>query len=397
MISVAEADQIIRDAMTAFPVVTQSLTKSYGCVLQEDLVADRDLPPFHKSMMDGIAIVAAAYQKGTRRFPIEGIQSAGKPQQTLCFDHACFEIMTGAVVPEGCDCVIPIERVQISDGKAQVEDGLELSEMQHIRPQGADHKQGRVLVTKGSTLGPVQVATAAAIGKAELMVSQRPRIALISNGDELVDIDAPIEPYQIRRSNSYFMQAALRKVLMYDADLYHFRDDLKVLRKQIGAILENYDVVILTGGVSMGKFDLIPQVLDELGVKALFHKVSQKPGKPFWFGQRDNGTPVFALPGNPVSTQVGLYRHVIPNLRRAAGEQVIEEFVRLSEDYTPSTKFTYFCPVQLRHASDEELSAKPCATGGSGDFASMANTDGFVELTGGQQTLKGTRVRLYRW
>lgn len=398
MITITEADQIIQKAVKPFPVVERPLLKSYGAVLRENILADRDMPPFDKSLMDGVAIRIESYQKGNRKFLVEGTQSAGIPSLPLKFHDSCTEIMTGAVLSQGCDAVIPIEEVTIKEGKALVKDGLTLKNMQFIRPQGADHKQGETLIPQGSILGPVQVATAAAVGAAMVKVSLKPNVAVISNGDELVDIDAPLEPYQIRKSNSYFIQAALRKTQLFDADLFHFKDNLKVLNRQIGAILERYDVLVLTGGVSMGKFDLIPRVMEELKVKVLFHKVQQKPGKPFWFGVSAEGKPVFALPGNPVSTQMGTYRHVIPSLQKALGFEPVREFVCLGEEFQPDTKLTFFCPVKLVPACDAKLTARPQIFKGSGDFASLAGSDGFIEIQPDTVvTPAGTTARFYRW
>ncbi|MGE0266839.1 MAG: molybdopterin molybdotransferase MoeA [Candidatus Omnitrophota bacterium] len=398
MITISEADLIIEKAVKPFPVVEQPLLKSYGAVLREDITADRDMPPFDKSLMDGIAIRMESYNKGNRRFLVEGTQSAGIPALPLKFGDSCTEIMTGAVLSQGCDTVIPIEEVTIEEGKALVKDGLTLKKLQFIRPKGADHKQGVTLLPGGSVLGPVQIATAAAVGAAVVKVSLKPNVAVISNGDELVDIDGPLEPYQIRKSNSYFIQAALRKTQLFDADLFHFKDNLKVLNRQIGAILERYDVLVLTGGVSMGKFDLIPRVMEELKVRVLFHKVQQKPGKPFWFGVSADGKPVFALPGNPVSTQMGTYRHVIPSLQKALGLVPRREFVTLTEEFQPDTKLTFFCPVKLEEISDARLSARPQTFKGSGDFASLAGSDGFIEIPQNTQAVQsGDVVRFYRW
>lgn len=398
MITIDEADKIIHQAINPFPVIEQSLLKSYGAILQEDILADRDMPPFDKSLMDGIAIRMESYQKGNRKFLVAGTQAAGIPALKLKFDDSCTEIMTGAVLTQGCDTVIPIEEVKIEEGKALVNDGLKLNKMQFIRPQGSDHKQGEKLIPKGSILGPIQISTAAAVGAAVVKVSLKPNVAVISSGDELVDIDVPLEPYQIRKANSYFIQAAMRKTQLFDTDLFHFKDNLKVLNRQIGALLERYDVLVLTGGVSMGKFDLIPQVMEELKVKVLFHKVQQKPGKPFWFGISADGKPVFALPGNPVSTQMGTYRYVIPHLQKAMGVEPRREFVSLSEEFQPDTKLAFFCPVKLEDTADAKLTARPQIFKGSGDFASLAGSDGFIEIAPDTEKIKqGTVARFYRW
>ena len=398
MISVAQADKIIVAALKTYKPVQEYFLKSYGSLLQEDIKADRDQPAFDKSLMDGIAINSAVYKKGVRKFLIEGIQSAGMDRLALKFDHGCTEIMTGAVLTKGCDVVIPIEDVTIAEGKALVKDGLKLRQGQCIRPKGSDHKKGTVLLKKGCLLNPPQVSICASVGKAQVKVAYKPRVALISTGDELVDIGAAIQPYQIRRANTYFMQAALDKVGLFHAATFHFPDDKKLLLRQIRALIENFDVLVFTGGVSKGKFDYVPQVLHELGSKCLFHKVKQKPGKPFWFGLTKKRKPIFALPGNPVSTQVGTYRYVIKHLRDSIGHSCGTIMASLTKAFQPNTKFTFFVPVILKQDKQGKFLAAPVAFGGSGDVGSLGTSHGFMEIpSGGKKVLAGFKGTVYLW
>ena len=399
MISVKQADQIISENIREFPIVEISLEKAVGAILQEDLKADRDLPPFNKSLMDGIAVKWAAWKSGVREFKITAIQAAGTPPVTIKRDNECAEIMTGAVLTRGADCVIPVECLTIKQNSAYLNDDVKLQPMLNIRPKGADHKKGVVLVEKGCILTPAKVATAAAIGKSKVKVSYQPRVAIISTGDEIVDIDADIKPYQVRKSNSYFIKSALDNTRLFNSSAFHFKDDRKILLRQIAAILDEFDVLVLTGGVSMGKFDYIPGVMEELGVKLLFHKVKQKPGRPFWFGKSKKHQPVFALPGNPVSTQVGIMRYVIPSLKTSLNlKNIPEEYAVLSRDYQPDTLLTFFLTVQLTYNKKGTLEAYPVATGGSGDFAGTAVCDGFMELPANLGLIKaGFSGKVYRW
>jgi len=282
MISVSEADKIISKNIKAFPAEDVILQDAYGAVLQEDIVADRDLPPFTKSLMDGIAIHFSVWQKGDREFAIEGIQPPGQQSTQLHTPGSCIKIMTGAMVPEGADCIIPVEHVKEEKGVASVSEEVEVKKMQFVHQQGADHSQGELLVEKGTVLEPPQIAVAASVGKARLNVSIRPKVAVISTGDELVDIDADAEPFQIRKSNTYFVDAALSKTRLFEVTVFHFKDDKKILLEEIWAILKDFDVLIISGGVSMGEHDYIPEVLTQLGVDILLHKVAQRPGKPFY-------------------------------------------------------------------------------------------------------------------
>jgi molybdopterin molybdotransferase len=399
MITVKEADTIITENIKKYPSVRVPLQNAFGMVLREDLLADRDLPPFNRVMMDGIGINLSAWEKGIRTFAIEGIQKAGIPALNLQNSDACLEVMTGAVLPQGCDCVIPVEGVEMDGGKAKVKDGLNLNSMQYVHVQASDHKARARLVSKGSRLLAAQVSVAASVGKQEVLVSQMPKIAVVGTGDEVIGIGQKLEPYQIRQSNSYVIQAALELCGYNRVFSFHIRDNEDELKTRLGRMLEDFDVLILSGGVSRGKFDYIPGVLNALGVKELFHRVKQRPGKPLWFGKSKAGKPVFGLPGNPVSTQVGTYRYVLPFLNRSIGLwNVPEEFVSLSGDADVKTDLTYFLPVKVESRQDGRLAGLPVFPNGSGDYAALTKTDGFLELL--PETFrfaKGAVARFYRW
>lgn len=399
MITVKEADMIISGNIKKYPSVRVPLQSAFRMVLREDLIADRDLPPFNRVMMDGIGINLSAWEKGVRTFTIEGIQKAGIPALNLKNPEACLEVMTGAVLPQGCDCVIPVEGVEMVKGKAKLKDSLNLTRMQYVHIQSSDHQARARLVSKGSRLLASQVAVAASIGKQEVLVSQMPKIAVVGTGDEVIGIGQKLAPYQIRRSNSYVIQAALELCGYNRVFCFHIRDDKDELKTRLGKMLEDFDVLILSGGVSRGKFDYIPEVLNRLGVKELFHRVKQRPGKPLWFGKSKEGKPVFGLPGNPVSTHVGVYRYVLPFLDKSIGIwSVPEEFVSLEEDVEIKTDLTYFLPVKAESRQDSCLVGSPVFPNGSGDYASLTKADGFIELPPDTfRFAKGAIARFYRW
>jgi len=399
MISVAEAEHIIAQNIQAFPIVKVPLEEVFGQFLQEDIAADRDLPPFHRVAMDGIAICLASWQEGRRQFSIEGVQKAGSPPLTLKDSNACIEAMTGAMLPQGCDCVIPVENIEVNEGVATLPEGFKLRLMQNVHQQGSDYKQGECLLSKGCRLLSPQIAVTASVGKAKVEVAQSPKIAIISTGDELVGVADDVAPYQIRQSNAYVIESAVHLHGYARSTRFHIRDEKEVLREKLQEILQEFDVVILSGGVSMGKFDYVPQVLQELSVEVLFHKVKQRPGKPFWFGKTPEGKPVFALPGNPVATQMGIYRYILPYLAKASGLVSLPEvFAELTEDVTIKTPFTYFMPVTIQSTNDAKFLATPIHANGSGDYASLAKSDGFVSLPPDTfQFDKQTVVRFYLW
>jgi molybdopterin molybdotransferase len=350
--------------------------------------------------MDGIAIATVASNAGRREFRIAGIQAAGSRQMLLANADACFEVMTGAVLPHGCDAVIPVENITVADGIARLADDVKPIAGMNIHSRGLDSRAGAKLLEAGMKLRAPEVAVIASAGLARVAATRPPRIMVISTGDELKEPGDAVEDWQIYRSNAYGVLATLQArgfdLLTHD----HLPDDLDVLRQRLRAHLEAHDVLILSGGVSMGKFDYVPQVLQELGIEVIFHKVDQRPGRPMWFGVGGDGTTVYALPGNPVSTLVCLVRYVLPGLASALGApQIAPEFVSLSGDVEVRPTLTLFQPVKLLPASEGgPAAALVTPTRGSGDFTSLIGTAGFVELAPGTQPLKrGTLVPLYRW
>jgi len=370
MISPSEAHRIILHNAKPFPIETVPLGKAVGRVLREDIISDRDQPPFNKSLMDGIAISFDTWQKGQRTFKVEAIIPPGIAPKPLKDLAHCVRIMTGAVIPKGCDCVIPIEQIHLEGDTAQSKDWTMIKKYQSIRFQATDGKKGEVLLKAGCRLWAPHIGIAASVGKVRIKVSRIPRIAVISTGDELVDIQKPVKQHQTRSSNSYAVQALLVQAQLGDVEIFHLRDNQKLMQKSIKNILGKFDVLILSGGVSMGEFDYVPKVLTQLGIKQSFHKVSQKPGKPFWFGMAKNSKPVFALPGNPVSTQICAYRYVVPYLKKASGLEVKQEFIPVLDRVNIQSDLTHFLPV---------AQGRLITISGSGDFASLALADGFIE------------------
>ncbi|WP_237717928.1 molybdopterin molybdotransferase MoeA [Pontibacter sp. BAB1700] len=313
MISVQEAEAIIQAQVRDFGTEQLPFEKTLGRVLAEDLRTDRDLPPFNRVAMDGIAIRYEDFATGTRTFRIKGTQAAGDSPIEISSPDECVEIMTGAALPLSVDTVIRYEDLEMQDGQATVKVDA-LQQGQSIHTQGKDRKQGEVVATANQTVNVALVGMAAAVGATQLTVKKLPRTVVISTGDELVDVNQNPSPYQIRRSNSYMVKAALEKYGL-QADLLHIADDQSQLKARLQDCLERYDVLILSGGISMGKFDYVPQVLEELAVEKLFHKVQQRPGKPFWFGVHAGGAVVFALPGNPVLPSCACIAILCPGCR----------------------------------------------------------------------------------
>ncbi|UHG92441.1 molybdopterin molybdotransferase MoeA [Spirosoma oryzicola] len=378
MLSVSDAFAITQQHSLSLPVETVPLTEATGRVLRAAVHADRDFPPFDRVAMDGIGIQFAAYASGQRTFAVQGRQFAGQPQQTLTDATACLEVMTGAMLPAGVDTVIRYEDVTLTDDQATITiDAIEQG--QHIHPRATDRRAGDELLAVGTLLGPSAIAVAASVGRATLSVTALPRVALISTGDELVDVDETPLPYQIRRSNTYMLRASLQ-ALGITATLHHIVDDETVLKNQLERLLAENDVLILSGGVSAGKADFVPDVLTRLGVQKRFHKIEQRPGKPIWFGTTADKT-VFGLPGNPVSTVLCCYRYVLPYLRSSLGLPASPaRYAQLAKSITFKPSITYFLPVRLTSEPDGRTVAHPLPGSGSADFANLLDADAFMEL-----------------
>ena len=386
MISVYQAEHIILNNVKPLSFETVPLAEAYGRLLREPIRSDRDQPPFDKALMDGIAIHSSSYEKGLREFFIEKTIAAGDKPYKLKNPANCVQIMTGAVLPSGCNAVVPIEQVAIEADKASLKGWTLVKQRQNVRFKGSDGKKGQLLIKESCRLLAPHVGILASVGKSKIKVTSIPSVAIISTGDELVHVDKKPKEYQTRLSNSHTLKSLIEGSGLARGKVFHYSDNKKILLKGVAQNLKDFDMLILSGGVSMGQFDYVPQVLKELGVKALFHKVAQKPGKPFWFGKSRTGKVVFALPGNPVSTQVCAYRYVIPFLKKAAGLKPTQEFAVLSQEPSKPGDNTEFVPVRVVEKNGIRY-AQPVPTGGSGDFAALAQADGFIEYDQNQKSL----------
>lgn len=393
MTTTQEAKHIILQNTQNFGVEEIPFMQSAGRVLKENIVADRDFPPFNRVAMDGIAINYSFFKNGQRKFKIEGIQPAGSKQLSMQQGDNCIEVMTGAVLPNNCDTVIRYEDVDIIDGIANINVET-INDSQNIHQKGKDKKQGAILVSENTIISPAEIGVIATVGKATVKVAKQPKVLIISTGDELVDVHETPLDYQIRRSNVYTLVSLLEK-LNIPSETRHIPDNKEVLKEKINSYLQEYDALLFSGAVSKGKFDFLPEVLTELKVEKLFHKVAQRPGKPFWFGFADaldmgekniyknstnkKNTVVFAFPGNPVSTFVNCMVYFYPWYRKSVEIEENKQNAILSEDVNFKPNLTYFLQVKLSYRFGH-LIATPIKGNGSGDLASLVEADGFIEL-----------------
>jgi molybdopterin molybdotransferase len=400
VITPAEADLLVRANLPTFLREDCPLAQAHGRVLRADLTADRDLPPYDRVTMDGYALRADAVARGVTAFTVQGTQAAGmRPLALEPAADACVEVMTGAVLPAGADAVVPYEQTTRQGDHVALAAGTTVHAGDSVHRRGSDHPAGDIVVRAGCRLTGGEIAVAAAVGAANVTVAALPRIALVATGDELVEVEHAVAPHQTRRSNDYALRAALVAAGYPRVDRLHLRDVRHEVNRLLRQIFAEHDVVILSGGISKGKFDLVPAALEAQGIRPAFQGVAQRPGKPFWFGATARRIPVFALPGNPVSAYTCLHRYVIPALDHASGlAPAAPSRVVLDGPTSGLHRLTRFVPVSLTSGPNGELRAAPAAINTSGDFAGLVGTDGFVELPPGSGVAAaGTVVEFRRW
>ncbi len=377
MISFKEAYDKVRTHTLELGTERVPLLESTGRILAEPIVADRDFPPFNRATKDGIALRYSAIADGNTTFRIEGVASAGMVQQELLNSDACLEVMTGAVVPKNTNTVVMYEHLTIKDGFVTL--NKEVRDGQNIHYKGSDAKKGIVLLKAERKISPAEIGLMASVGQSQVLVNRLPKVCAIATGNELVDIETIPESHQIRKSNSITLQAALAQLGMAASSL-HLLDDKPSIEAGLTKALRENDVLLLSGGVSKGKFDFIPDVMDALGVEKVFHRVAQRPGKPFWFGvHKELKTVIFSFPGNPVSTFANYYLYFLPWLYASWGIAHPKHFVRLQSALQITPPLTRFIQATT-YWEKGVLYAVPVIENGSGDLTSLAKADGFICL-----------------
>ncbi len=386
MITVEEAEEKISRELEPLPIEEIPFGGATGRILREPISADRSLPPYDRVMMDGIALSSEGWAAGHRSFPVAGLQLPGNPPLALDNPKHCIKAMTGAVMPTGCDLVVPCEEIEEEGEIVRVNADFEAVPERWLHRCGSDCEAGDELVSPGVELGPSEIAVAASCGRELLAVTREIRLIVIDTGDELVEVGEPVNPHQIRRSNAHAMTTACARMPFVKATSSHCPDNEDVMRTMVGDALQAHDVVLLCGGVSKGDHDYVPAILAEHGVEESFHWVSQRPGKPLWFGRRPQGPLAFGLPGNPLSVLTCFHRYVQAALRGLAGAKPVQCLkVALTEPATHRPPTTAFLPVTLLSGEGAILEAVPRPPRNSGDFAAVVGTDGFVQLPAEQE------------
>src|SRR3954469_12491338 len=388
LISIAEARERVLAATSPLPAEDVPLERALGRVLAEDARAEGDLPPFDSSAMDGYALVAGPASE----LPVVGESRAGTPATSPLEPGQAMRISTGAALPEGADAVVPVERVEPSGEPVRVR-VPETQPGDHIRRAGEDARKGQAVIAAGSELDPAGVAVLAALGNATVRCGAVPRVAVLVTGDELVEPGEPLGPGQIRDSNAYALAAQATRAGARVIGKRVVRDDRAATEEAFGAALAEADVVIGSGGVSVGPHDHVKPALAALGVEERFWGVRLKPGKPTWFGARD-GKLVFGLPGNPVSAMVTFHLFARPALLRLAGADPAEGRTRAVADVdlqrSPERDQVIRCRLDLR---DDGWHVQPTKAQGSHVLSSMLDAQAFALVAAGEgEIAAGERV-----
>ncbi len=381
VVSYGDAARIVRqhaDGLAGTLPESTSLLDSLGRVLAEPVYADRDQPPFPRSTRDGFACRAADVVAGSRLQVVGSIRAGESWAGAAVTDGQAVEIMTGAQVPPGADCVVMVEHVNHQQDTLHLIPGRRIAAGENIVPLGAEARAGDVVLPRGTRLSAAQVGAAASCGAAQLSVFARPRVAIVATGDELVEVDEQPLIYQIRNSNSYSLAAQVLAAGATPLRLATARDERGHLDSILRSALEA-DLVLLSGGVSMGKYDLVEEVLLARGAEFFFTGALIQPGKPVVFG-KVGSVYFFGLPGNPVSTMVTFSLFVEPLLGGLCGEPARgPRFAqaRLNGEVRVKPGLTRFLPARL-HSDFTAVTVEVVAWQGSGDLAAASRSNCFL-------------------
>ncbi len=401
MTSIQQALDLILSSAKSFGIEEVSIHDAFNRVLAENIYADRDYPPFNRSAMDGYAVIASDFTKsipiviGTELKLIEKLLAGGVANQKV-ITGTCIKIMTGAPVPEGADAVVrvedTIEKVDFVIFNVSV-----VKHKQNIATQAEDACKGDLIIKKNVVLSATEISVLAVTGKSKVTVYKLPDISIVSTGNEIVSVESAILPHQIRDSNSYSIKGFLKLYSISSVNTFHVADD-KIKLKEVIKNNLNKDILILSGGVSKGDADYVPEVLLSLGVREVFHHVKIKPGAPLWFGVMPAGGIVFGLPGNPVSVQVAFKVFIEPFICRCFNMEALQSlYLPLFNEKLKKTKFTEYFPCKLI-TKNKVTGIVSTKMNGSGDISATLGSHGIAIHPEEVDTIKENDiVEFYFW
>jgi molybdopterin molybdotransferase len=397
MIDPHDAYQIILQNTIPLPQSRIALSDAYGYTLAEDINADRDFPPTDRTAVDGFAVRSDDIRDCPCTLRLIGEVPAGKPATQPVVPGTCIRVLTGSGIPPQADSVVMVEETSEHDGQITFPNSAKPGG--NIRKKGEEALAGDILVGAGTVLGPIQTGICASVGKAELTVFSKPRVLVICTGEELRRAGESVADHQIRDVNGPALKAALDGAGFPGSKHVLLSDNMELISREISRGTREADVILLTGGVSVGTYDYVPKALKEAGGVIHFHNVAVKPGKPFLYASI-GAVHVFGLPGNPMSVLTGFYEFVLPALKRLAG--------------VPLTRCKFINEVQLLRAVRSKKDryhlipakvywdyrvpgAEPLKTHGSADIIAAVKADGVVVVPPDEELPKGAFIEFHPW
>lgn len=376
MISVQSAKSMVFSKVPKPKTRLLSIEESYSYTLASTVISPIDLPNFDNSAMDGFGLAFSDLESGIFKFKLVEESKAGNATKIEVESKTACPIYTGAIIPKGVDTVIPLEKVKVLNGCIEV---LQVHAVkgQHIRKQGEQIKKGDIALEKGSFLNPASIGFLAALGLREVAVCLKPNIAIITTGNELVEVDAELSAGQIFNSNGHSLKALLKESGVHQFTSFHVADNYEDCYRCFKYAIDHFDILISTGGVSVGKYDLVSKILSDLGVTKHFHKVNQKPGKPIYFGTKESKM-IFGLPGNPAAVITSFYQYVLPGIKKWQNHKdfaLVTKKAKLKEKYNRKSNRTQFLKAQLKNEEVLILEGQ-----GSHILQTMAQANCIVEL-----------------
>ena len=369
MISVEEAKELIVKSTARLKPIQQEISKSLNQILSDDVISPINYPPFDQSAMDGFAIFHSDILE-KKEIEIIGEAPAGSPYNEKITSGKSVRIFTGGKIPEGTDTVIVQERVSIANGKIIAED-TGILKGANIREKGSQIKKGEVVLRKGTALNAGAIGLLASLGITSVTIFPKPKVSIIVTGNELQKPGLPLVNGQVYESNSFALKSVLESIHISTVNIFSIGDDEKITKDTLASAIHDSDVVLVSGGISVGKYDFVGKCLQELQVENIFYKISQKPGKPMFFGKKNNCL-IFGLPGNPASALSCFYEYVFPTLKSMQGfKEIFLKKLNLpvSSDYKKKEGLSLFLKGRIAESKVEVLAGQESNNIGAFAFA----------------------------